>query len=189
MFKYFEHPTVAARMKNDISNVKMELANVKELTGKDVTTTTGQFVNLPALWEEFMKQHLAEVERYGKDWLDAKIKIVEASYTAHMTELKKTQTKLQANSKQTGAAKQKYDSDRKTKTDQLGLDLKRKKALLEQAEKAFLDATKAKNLKEREMHLLWPQAVKILIANAKADQDQLAAYKVAVSKIKMPKAV
>ena len=68
-------------------------------------------------------------------------------------------------------------------------DLKGKKTLLEQAEKAFLDATKARNLKNREIHLLWLQAVDALIANAKADQDQLAVYKATVAKIKMPKAV
>jgi hypothetical protein len=37
-------------MKNDIAHVKLELSNVKELTGKDVTSSTARVLNLSALW-------------------------------------------------------------------------------------------------------------------------------------------
>ena len=53
----------------------------------------------------------------------------------------------------------------------------------------IVHALKAKNPKEREIHVLQLQTVKGLIDSAKADQDQLKAYKTAVAAIKMPKAV
>jgi hypothetical protein len=36
-------------MKNDIAHVKLELSNVKELTGKDVISSTAQVLNLPTI--------------------------------------------------------------------------------------------------------------------------------------------
>jgi hypothetical protein len=66
-------------------------------------------------------------------------------------------------------------------------DLKGKKDALEEAERSYIAATEARNLKDREIHLLWSQAVDALIVNVNADQDQLAAYKAAIAKIKMPK--
>jgi hypothetical protein len=68
-------------------------------------------------------------------------------------------------------------------------DLSGKKDALEKKEKASLDALKAKNLKERAIHVLQLQTVKGLVVSAEADQDQLKAYKAAVVAIKMPKAV
>ncbi|OSS52586.1 hypothetical protein B5807_02546 [Epicoccum nigrum] len=71
----------------------------------------------------------------------------------------------------------------RTKEDLSGKDA------LEKKEKASLDALKAKNLKERAIHVLQLQTVKGLVVSAEADQDQLKAYKAAVVAIKMPKAV
>ncbi|KAG9197455.1 hypothetical protein G6514_001552 [Epicoccum nigrum] len=71
----------------------------------------------------------------------------------------------------------------RTKEDLSGKDA------LEKKEKASLDALKAKNLDEREIHVLQLQTVKGLVVSAEADQDQLEAYKAAVVAIKMPKAV
>jgi hypothetical protein len=68
-------------------------------------------------------------------------------------------------------------------------DLDGKKKALEKNEAASLAALKAKNLKERAIHVLQLQTVKGLIVSVKADQDQLKAYKAAVVAIKMPKAV
>ena len=67
-------------------------------------------------------------------------------------------------------------------------DLEGKKELLSKAAKVHHEAIRTRNLKERELHLLWPKAVEGLIVNVKADQDQLTAYKTAVTKIKVPKA-
>ena len=68
-------------------------------------------------------------------------------------------------------------------------DLEGKKKVLNNKEAESMAALKAKHLKEREIHVLQLQTVKGLIDSAKADQDQLKAYKAAVAAIKMPKAV
>jgi septal ring factor EnvC (AmiA/AmiB activator) len=68
-------------------------------------------------------------------------------------------------------------------------DLPGKKDALQNKEEASLAALKAKNLKERAIHVLQLQTVNGLIVSVKADQDQLKAYKAAVVAIKMPKAV
>ncbi|KAJ4985095.1 mutanase [Stagonosporopsis vannaccii] len=233
-FNYLEHPTVSRRMQNDVKHVQIELRNIKQLTGKDVTTTTGQVLDMPSLWVEFMNKQLAAVEKFGKDWLNVQLKEADRLYDTHMTSLKQQLAQLQQDDKKIGAAKTKYDSDRKTKTQKLEVELKQKdtavakavkdeaaarkvvkdiedkidaepkqaqkkvirtkedldgkKRLLDGAERVHLEALRARNLKERELHVLWPQAVQALVANVKADQDQLAAYKLAVTKVKLPKA-
>ncbi|KAJ4330036.1 hypothetical protein N0V87_010354 [Didymella glomerata] len=227
--KYLEHPTVSARMQNDVKHLKIELRNIKQITGKDVTTTAGQILDVPSLWVEFMNEQLAAVEKFGKDWLNERIKEAETLYASHMNFLKKKLVQLKHDEKKPAAVK-----DRDNKTNKLMLEVKQKmnaankavrdedaarkvvkdiedkidkepkqaqkiairkkedlegkKKLLDSAEKVHLEALKAKSLKDREMHILWPQAVQTLIDNAKAVQDQLAAYKLAVAKVKMPKA-
>lgn len=63
--KYLEHPIVSRRMQNDIKHAKVGLSNIKQLAGKDVTTTSGKVLDVPALWIEFMNKHLAQVEKLG----------------------------------------------------------------------------------------------------------------------------
>ncbi|KAH6613040.1 hypothetical protein C7974DRAFT_380748 [Boeremia exigua] len=232
--KYLEHPTVSHRLQNDVKHVQIELSNIKQLTGKDVTSTTGQVLDVPSLWAEFMNKHLAAMEKHSKDWLNDRIEEADRLYDTHMTSLKKLLAQLQQDEKKTGAAKTKYDSDRKDKNQKLKVELKQKdtavakavkdeaaarkvvidievkidaepkqaqkkvirtkedlegkKKLLEGAERVHLEALRARNLMERKIHVLWPQTVQALVVNVKADQDQLAAYKLGVAKVKMPKA-
>ena len=135
VFRYLEHPSISSRMKNDIAHVKIELSNIKELTGKDVTSSTAQVLNLPALWIEFMTLHLAEIERHGKTWLNARLKEAETKYDAHMKSLKVHQAKLAKSEKQTGAAKLQYDNARKAKNQKLEVDLKQKDVVVADARK------------------------------------------------------
>lgn len=232
--KYLEHPTVSHRLQNDVKHVQIELGNIKQLTGKDVTSTTGQVLDVPSLWAEFMNKHLAAVEKHSKDWLNDRIEEADRLYDTHMTSLKKLLAQLEQDEKKTSAAKTKYDSDRTAKNQKLEVELKQKdtavakavkdeaaarkvvkdiedkidaepkqaqkkvirakedlegkKKLLEGAERVHLEALRARNLKERGIHVLWPQTVQALVVNVKADQDQLAAYKLGVAKVKIPKA-
>jgi hypothetical protein len=115
------------------------------------------------------------------------------------TELKQKDTALTNTKKEEDAARKvvkdiedKIDKEPKQaqkKAIRTKEDLSGKKDALQKKEEASLAALKAKNLKEREIHVLQLQAVKGLIVSAKADQDQLKAYKAAVVAIKMPKAV
>lgn len=68
-------------------------------------------------------------------------------------------------------------------------NLDAKKVLLEEAENVHLEAVRTRGLNERDIYLLWPQAVERLIGDFKTDQDQLMAYKAGAARIKMPKAV
>lgn len=68
-------------------------------------------------------------------------------------------------------------------------NLDAKKVLLEEAGKVHLEAERARGLNEKEIHLLWPQAVERPIADIKADQDQLMAYKAGAARIKMQKVI
>ncbi|KAF3004305.1 hypothetical protein E8E13_009093 [Curvularia kusanoi] len=138
VYKYLEHPTVSSRMKKDKAHVTTESSNAKELVGKDVTSTTGQVLDLPALWVEFMTKQLTPVETHGKTWLNARLKEAETAYEAHMKFLKKHKVQLDTNENQVGAVKQNYDTDRKIKTKNLELELKQK-------DKAVADAKKSED--------------------------------------------
>lgn len=81
-------------MKNNIAHVKLELSNVKDSTGKDVTSSTAQVLNLPALWIKSIALHLAQAERHGKTRLNARFKEAETRYDAYMKSLEDHQARL-----------------------------------------------------------------------------------------------
>lgn len=74
-------------MHNDIAHVKPEFTNTRDLAEKDVTTTSSQRLDIATPWMKFMNEHLAGVERYGKDWLEDHIAKAEKFYATHMTTL------------------------------------------------------------------------------------------------------
>jgi hypothetical protein len=81
-------------MKNAIEHVKIELSNIKDLTGKDATSTTSQVLSLPLLCIKFMTQHLANVEKRGKTWLNTQLKAAESKYAVYTKTLKDHQALL-----------------------------------------------------------------------------------------------
>lgn len=122
-------------MQNGIKHVKIELQNIKSLTGKDFTNTAGQTVDVPALWVEFMTKHLALVEQKSKAWLNKQVLLAEKLYTAHMADLKKLQTQLEQDDRKTGAAKTQHDKDLKAKLQKLDTELKQKDTALTNSKK------------------------------------------------------
>ncbi|KAG9201789.1 hypothetical protein G6514_005405 [Epicoccum nigrum] len=113
----------------------MELSNVKELTGKDVTSPTSQVLDPPILWIEFMTLHLAQVESHGKTWLNARLKGAKTKYDAHIKSLKDYQARFAKSEKQTGAAKLQYDNDCKAANQKPGVKLKQNNVIIADASK------------------------------------------------------
>ena len=162
-----------------------------------------------ALAEKLYTAHMADLKKLQTQ-LEQDDKKTGAAKTQHDSDLKKKLQKLDTELKQKDTAltdaKKEEDAARKVVKDVEDKidkepkqaqkkairdkeDLEGKKKVLNNKEAESMAALKAKHLKEREIHVLQLQTVKGLIDSAKADQDQLKAYKAAVAAIKMPKAV
>jgi chromosome segregation ATPase len=66
VFDYMNAATVKANLKDSLENVKMELQNVRALTGETA--------NLANMWEAFIRQQISRMKVHGKKWLNARIK-------------------------------------------------------------------------------------------------------------------
>ena len=102
-FEYMEHPDVKSRVQRAIQNVRLELSNIKNLTGEDVKDTKGAIVDLSAFWLEYIKNHLQTMEEWGEEYFEKLATLVEKLYKAEITELEKIEKKLVAEGKLKGA--------------------------------------------------------------------------------------
>jgi hypothetical protein len=231
-FEYMEHADVKSRMQHAIQNVRLELSNIKDLTGEDIKDTKGAIIDLPALWIEYMKNHLQTMEDWGQEYVEKLAILAEKLYKAEITQLDKIEKKLVAEDRLKGAQKTKNDKERKTLTDKLEKELvalkndkdkadkdeatKRaalkvvqdamdaaksdqdredekkkgnfeiKEDLVKEAEDKSQTALRAANTKQRRVYEANTQPLQTVIADLNKDLKDLATFKAAAKKIKMP---
>lgn len=211
VFEYLNHATVKEKLKSAVSDVKIELSNIKHLTGEDV--------DLASLWSEFLPKHLAGSLTKAKKWLDDQIKVAEDAYTKELSNLETKLKQAQADEKKDTQVeiKKKQDEVTKLKAEWKGLETKydqaqkdvedqkdkianmpssstkakkdAEKRILTKLEAAEYTALKNMNLKERQFETVWAQSIQQVIADTKKDQQVLAKFKAQVAKIAMPPTV
>lgn len=85
-------PVVRANLKESVNNVRTELLNAKDLTGKNV--------DLAPLWDAYFKEKLTKMEVWGSSWVTDRIKEAEPKVEATVKTYKAMKATLVTKEKQ-----------------------------------------------------------------------------------------
>ncbi|KAJ4360947.1 uncharacterized protein N0V89_001516 [Didymosphaeria variabile] len=199
--------TVQQNLRSINANVRMELGHAKALTGEDV--------NLVPLWDSFLENRFAEVENYGKDWLEGRVEralknITETrkKYRSLLTQMQKQEKGKQAerhrklqHQKQLSFEKLRESAKRKVVHQrQLISQLTKKHAAITNPTKAQTKAfdskvtTAKKNMlrhektvmkAQRRIHVLYAHSLEGILRNLRKDQQRVLAFKKAIPALRL----
>ncbi|KAF2265585.1 hypothetical protein CC78DRAFT_543121 [Lojkania enalia] len=182
VFSYLGDNEIKKRLRHTIKYVRIEFSNVEHLTN--------QKYDLESLWIEYIKAHLKKMETKGKKWLSDSIEIAEKALNDELKNLRDNFKQLEAKEKkETSKQKEKkQQKEQDLKTQLRRLDEKQniaKRAVQDQnvkvkatknkkkqrEEKKILnhlkdtahETLKTRNLKQREIDLLWVKTAKDLV--------------------------
>ncbi|XPS98960.1 hypothetical protein M3J09_008147 [Ascochyta lentis] len=126
VFEYMNNADVKFRFQASIKNVGIELKNVEHLTKEKM--------DLSKEWQDFMKTHLAGVEKKAKEWFsDRIVKETEGQINDMIKKLQTLEKDLKE--KETGKDNAAHEKKAKVASDKLDAEIKTAKAAVEAQEK------------------------------------------------------